>query len=183
MVAMAGGWAPSAASQSQAPGSCRAAGSTRSFAVVKVADYPGLTVMLDHQPIRTTDEHGRVLIDRVRAYELNQVSLDPREIPFDAELQTATMTVTPAWRSGPVVAFPIERVRAATLRLVLEDGRRGAAGSARADRGAVVSVALDGFTYVSGLGRAGHRARAVAACTVRIRAGRRIVGRRSRGAG
>ena len=152
-----------------------------SFAVVKVADYPGLTVMLDHQPIGTTDEHGRVLIDRVRAYELNQVSLDPREIPFDAELQTATMTVTPAWRSGPVVAFPIERVRAATLRLVLEDGvadcRR-----ALVRIGARSFQSLDGFTYVGGRPSRSPRV-PVAACTVRIRAGRRIVGRRSRGAG
>ena len=122
-----------------------------SFAVVKVADYPGLTVMLDHQPIGTTDEHGRVLIDRVRAYELNQVSLDPREIPFDAELQTATMTVTPAWRSGPLVAFPIERVRAATMRLVLEDGLVVPSGAVVRIGQRSFPVALDGFTYVSGL--------------------------------
>jgi outer membrane usher protein len=126
---------------------------SQSFAVVKVADYSGLTVMLDQQPIGTTDAHGRVLIDRVRPYESNQVSLDPREIPFDAELQTATMTVTPAWRSGPVVAFPIERVHAATMRLVLETGVPVPAGASVRIGDRSFPVALDGFTYASGLDR------------------------------
>jgi outer membrane usher protein len=122
-----------------------------SFAVVKVADYSGLTVMLDQQPIGTTDAHGRVLIDRVRPYEVNQVSLDPREVPFDAELRTATMTVTPAWRSGPVVAFPIERVHAATMRLVLENGTAVPSGAIVKVGDRSFPVALDGFTYASGL--------------------------------
>jgi outer membrane usher protein len=133
---------------------------SQSFAVVKVADYSGLTVMLDQQPIGITDAHGRVLIDRVRPYELNQVSLDPLEIPFDAELQTATMTVTPAWRSGPVVAFPIERVRAATMRLVLENGVPVPSGAIVKIGDRSFPVALDGFTYASGLDR---KARARAA--------------------
>jgi outer membrane usher protein len=125
---------------------------SQSFAVVKVADYSGLTVMLDQRPIGTTDQHGRVLIDRVRPYELNRVSLDPREIPLDAELRTESMTVTPAWRSGPVVAFPIERVRAATMRLVLEDGVPVPSGAMVKVGERAFPVALDGFTYVSGLG-------------------------------
>jgi outer membrane usher protein len=125
---------------------------TQSFAVVKVADYPGLTVMLDQQPIGVTDAHGRVLIDRVRPYELNQVSLDPREVPLDAELRTATMLVTPAWRSGPVVEFPIERVRAATLRLVLPDGQPVPSGALVEVNGQSFPVAIDGFLYVTGVG-------------------------------
>ena len=127
---------------------------SQSFAVVKVADYAGLTVMLDQQPIGTTDAHGRVLIDRVRAYELNQISLDPREIPLDAELSSDTMTVTPAWRSGPIVDFPIERVRAVTMRLVLESGVAVPSGAQVHIGTRKFPVALDGFTYVSGLGEA-----------------------------
>jgi outer membrane usher protein len=124
-----------------------------SFAVVKVADYSGLTVMLDQQPVGVTDAHGRVLIDRVRAYETNQVSLDPREVPLDAELSTATMTVTPAWRSGPIVAFPIERVRAATMRLELEDGQAVPSGATVHVGTRTFPVAIDGLLYVTGDGR------------------------------
>jgi outer membrane usher protein len=124
---------------------------SQSFAVIKVADYAGLTVMLDHQPVGTTDEHGRVLIDRVRAYELNQISLDPRQIPLDAELRSDTMQVTPAWRSGPVVEFPIERVRAVTMRLVLETGVPVPSGALVHIGTRKFPVALDGFTYASGL--------------------------------
>ena len=44
------------------------------------------------------------------------------------------MTVTPAYRSGPVVRFPVTRASAATLRLVLPDGTPVPAGRQRHDR-------------------------------------------------
>ncbi len=78
----------------------------QSFAVVQVADYPGLTVFLDNQPVGRTDEHGRVLVDSLRAYESNEISVDPTEVPMDGALSQASMQVTPAYRSGAVVRFP-----------------------------------------------------------------------------
>ena len=41
----------------------------QSFAVVEVADYPGMTVFVENQPIGRTDKKGRVLLDSLRAYE------------------------------------------------------------------------------------------------------------------
>jgi outer membrane usher protein len=41
----------------------------RSFAVVEVADFPGMTVYVENQPIGRTDSKGRVLLDSLRAYE------------------------------------------------------------------------------------------------------------------
>src|SRR5262249_54166102 len=71
-----------------------------SFAVVELADYPDLTVYLDNQPIGRTDAKGRVLLDAMRPYQTNTISVDPKEIPFDASLSVPSMTVTPAYRSG-----------------------------------------------------------------------------------
>ena len=58
----------------------------RSFAVVKVADFEGLTVYVENQPVGRTDREGRVLLDGLRAYERNEISLDPRELPMDAAI-------------------------------------------------------------------------------------------------
>ena len=121
----------------------------RSFAVVQVADFPGLTVYVENQPIGRTDGKGRVLLDSLRAYESNTVSIDPKELPFDASLATREMTVTPAYRSGPVVRFPVARASAATLRLVLPDGTPVPAGASVQTRSERVPVALDGRVYLT----------------------------------
>jgi outer membrane usher protein len=108
-----------------------------------------------------------VLLDSLRAYEGNAVSIDPKELPLDASLATPEMTVTPAWRSGPVVRFPVERATAATLRLVQADGAPVPAGASVVTRNERVPVALDGLVYLTAAaGRqdavtewAGHRCR------------------------
>ncbi len=120
-----------------------------SFAVVKLADYAGLPVYLENQPVGITDSKGRVLLDSLRAYEGNTVSIDPRDLPLDASLAKTSMTVTPAWRSGPVVRFPIVRATAATLRLVQSDGTAVPAGATVRTSHEQASVALAGLVYLT----------------------------------
>jgi outer membrane usher protein len=120
-----------------------------SFAVVDLADYAGLTVYLENQPVGRTDAKGRVLLPSLRAYEVNTVSLDPTELPMDASLATPTMTVTPAWRSGPVVQFPIIRASAATFRLLQSDGTPVPAGASVTTPNEQAPVALDGLVYLT----------------------------------
>ena len=121
----------------------------RSFAVVEVADFRDMMVYVENQPIGRTDEKGRVLLDSLRAYESNSVSIDPKELPFEASLATREMVVTPAYRSGPVVRFPVTRASAATLRLVLPDGNPVPAGAIVHTSSEGVPVALDGFVYLA----------------------------------
>jgi outer membrane usher protein len=125
-----------------------------SFAVVQVADYEGLTVYVDNQPVGKTDSKGRVLIDGLRAYESNMVSLDPTEVPMDASLSVARMDLTPAYRSGPLVSFPVERSHAAILRLVRDDGSFVPAGSAVMLGQRSYPVGLDGLAYLEEIGSA-----------------------------
>jgi len=120
-----------------------------SFAVVELADYPDLTVYLDNQPIGRTDEKGRVLLDSMRPYQTNTISVDPKEIPFDASLDTPSMTVTPAYRSGPVVRFPVTRASAATLRLVQGDGAPVPAGAIVTTANEHAPVGGDGLVYLT----------------------------------
>jgi len=90
-----------------------------------------------------------VLLDSLRAYESNGVSIDPKELPMDASLATPAMTVTPAYRSGPVVRFPVTRSSAATLRLVLPDGTPVPAGASVTTPNEQVPVAMYGLVYLT----------------------------------
>lgn len=120
----------------------------RSFAVVRVADYEGMTVYVENQPIGRTDRAGRVLLDGLRAYERNEISLDPRELPMDASLAVPVMEVTPAFRSGALVDFPVTRTRSATLHLVRDDGSPVPVGSSVSVGNVVVPVGYAGLVYL-----------------------------------
>jgi outer membrane usher protein len=121
----------------------------RSFAVVQLEDFPGMTVYLENQPIGRTDRKGRVLVDALRPYERNTISIDPTELPLDASLATSTITVAPAYRSGPVLRFPVARASAATLRLVQPDGSPVPAGARVTTPHEQAPVALDGLVFLT----------------------------------
>jgi outer membrane usher protein len=59
------------------------------------------------------------------------------------------MTVVPAYRSGPVVRFPVVRARAATLQLVQQDGTPVPAGATVVTRNERAPVAIDGLVYLT----------------------------------
>jgi outer membrane usher protein len=123
----------------------------QSFAVVQVADYEGLTVFLDNQPVGRTDEQGRVLIPVLRPYERNEISVDPRQVPMDGSLSQRAIGVTPAYRSGALVRFPVERAMAATMRLVQSDGSPVPAGAQATVGTTSFPLGLDGMLYIEGL--------------------------------
>jgi outer membrane usher protein len=59
--------------------------------------------------------------------------------------------VTPAYRSGALVRFPVERALAATMRLLQADGTPVPAGATAQLGAASFPVVLDGLLYVEGL--------------------------------
>jgi outer membrane usher protein len=123
----------------------------QSFAMVKVADYEGIQVYVDNQPVGRTDRQGRVLLDRLLPYQTNEVSIDPTELPMDATISSPSMTVTPAYRSGLSVRFPVSRADSVTLRLVQLDGQPVPAGAQVMFEGNEFPVANDGLVYLSGV--------------------------------
>ena len=48
-----------------------------SFAVVKVADYPGVTIRSDNHPVAVTDAQGTALVMPLRAWQRNRLSPKP----------------------------------------------------------------------------------------------------------
>ena len=126
---------------------------TESFGVVRVADFPDVRVLHDNQVVARTDARGYAVLPRLRAYDRNPIAIDQRDLPFDAALGALRLHAAPYFRSGVFVDFPVRRVRAATLRIVLEDGADLPAGAiARIEgRAEEFPVALGGEVYVEGL--------------------------------
>jgi outer membrane usher protein len=126
---------------------------TESFAVVRVADYPDVRVLQDNQPVGTTDRHGYVVLPRLRPYDRNPISIEQGDLPMDARIGSLRLEAVPYFRSGVLVDFPVQRVRAAVLRIILEDGGDVPSGAvARVDgAGEMFPIALRGQLYIEGV--------------------------------
>jgi outer membrane usher protein len=126
---------------------------TDSFGVVRVADYPDIGVLQDNQPVGRTNADGYAVLPQLRAYDVNRVSIEERDLPLDAQVDKLKMEAVPYYRSGLLLDFPVRRSHGATLRIRLDDG-------APIPSGAIVQVTgrdedfpvgLDGEAYVTGL--------------------------------
>ncbi len=126
----------------------------QSFAVARIPDYPGVRILADNQPAGRTDAAGNALIPRLRAYDINVISIDHRDVPLDAEIGSLKLDAVPYYRSGIELKFPIKHSRGATFTLHLEDGRSVPVGASVQENGRdeVYTVGYDGEVYVAGLG-------------------------------
>jgi outer membrane usher protein len=121
-----------------------------SFAVVDVAGLPEVPVYIDNQKVAETDGSGRALLHDLRPYEINRISIDPQDLPLDTQIDSRTMEVAPAFRSGVVLKFPVEKIRAGVFRLTTRDGHVVPVGAQVEFNGRVFPVARDGKVYVTG---------------------------------
>ncbi len=120
-----------------------------SFATVEVAGIPGVTVYYDNQPVARTDDNGLALVRDLRSYDVNRLSIDPLELPLDAQLTNAQVQVVPPYRSGTLVQFPIKRIHPSVFRLQRADGSAVPAGAVVRFQGEEFPVGLDGLAYVT----------------------------------
>jgi len=122
----------------------------QSFAVVRIPDYPNVTVLADNQPAGKTNTNGNALIPRLRAYDNNIISIDQRDLPLDAEINTLKLNAVPAFRSGAEVKFPIKHSHGATLTIHLENGKPLPVGASVQKQGndAIYSVGYNGEVYI-----------------------------------
>jgi len=76
------------------------------FAVVNVGE-PGVQVLRENTRIGATDADGQLLLPGLRAFERNQIAIDPMSLPLDARIPVLQRDVRPRWRSGAVVDFDV----------------------------------------------------------------------------
>ena len=134
---------------------------TESFGIVRVDDYDGVGVTLDNQAIARTGAGGYAVVPRLRAYDVNPISIVQQDLPLDAKVERLAVDAVPYYRSGVLVDLPIRRSHGATLRVRLDDGGDLPAGATVDVIGGEggFPVALEGEVYMTGL-RAQNRLRA-----------------------
>jgi outer membrane usher protein len=124
-----------------------------SFAVVDTAPLKNIPVYQENRLVGTTDKSGRILVPDMRAFDVNHIGIEAKDIPADADLALDKRILRPQDRSGVVVHFPIHFSHGALLKLVDETGQPIPLGSTvtlLADS-AVVPVGYDGEAYVEDL--------------------------------
>jgi len=100
-----------------------------SFAVVD-AGAPGVPVLYENRPIGETNSSGKLLVPNLRAYGSNKISIDPKELGVNDEIETTESVVAPADRSGVLVSFKTKtNVQSAVVILVGANGKPLAVGS------------------------------------------------------
>jgi outer membrane usher protein len=134
-----------------------------SFALVRLPDLPGVRVNANNLDAGVTNTRGELLLPALRPYERNTVGIEQLDLGIATEIDSLSIDVVPYARSGLVVRFPVRRVHAATLRLVLPDGSFVPAGAAVEMVGALrdkevrggkprsFPVGSDGEVYLSNL--------------------------------
>lgn len=125
---------------------------TESFGVVRVADYPNVSVLQDNQVVARTDSSGYAVLPRLRAYDRNTIAVNQNDVPLDAIIQKPSLVAVPYFRSGVLLDFPIRRVRAGVLRVTNEHGEDVPSGSLARIAGGTEEfpVALRGEVYLNG---------------------------------
>jgi len=124
-----------------------------SFAVVKVGDYAGVSVLRDNQKVATTGRNGYAFVTGLRGFQRNRVSVDQADLPFDAEITELDINVTPAMRSGIAIDFPVRRMYSAVARMTYGDGTPLPPGTLMIITGAEqeVIVGFEGKIFISSL--------------------------------
>jgi outer membrane usher protein len=124
-----------------------------SFGLAQVGGIEGVAVLSENQLVGRTDKDGFVVIPQLTPYGQNKVSIDPLTVPLNATIDSTRVTVVPYVRSGVFVDFPVRRVYAGTINVLLEDGKPIPEGAVATLNGGSTSfpVGFGGEVYVEGL--------------------------------
>jgi outer membrane usher protein len=127
------------------------------FAVVD-AGAPGVAVAYENRPVGTTDSQGKLLVPGLRSYQKNRISIDPSNLPVDAEVANTRRTVTPADRAGVLVTMKHHKnLMAAVVTFVRPDGAFVPAGAwGRHEGGGEFIVGYDGQSFIKDLASINH---------------------------
>jgi outer membrane usher protein len=109
-------------------GSVHAARQVGGFALVSTDGVGGVPVLQENQVIGKTSGAGYMLVPNLNPYFINQIGIDPSNLPLDARIASTGQGVVPARLSGVLVRFPVETYEAASVILHDADGRPLGAG-------------------------------------------------------
>ncbi|MCG2574448.1 fimbria/pilus outer membrane usher protein [Acinetobacter sp. ME22] len=88
------------------------------FLVVNTSGFPDLPVYYDNRPVGRTDKNGQVLVPWVSAYYPAKLYVDTLNLPADVEALETETRIAVAEHKGAVIKFPIQKMRAANIKVV-----------------------------------------------------------------
>ena len=124
-----------------------------SFGVARVAGFPNVRVYADNQLVATTDANGDAMLPQLHPYENNQISIDARDLPMNAQVDALRVQAVPYFRSGVLAEFPVRPAYGALFRIRTDKNLPLPAGATVEFLNGKTRfpVANDGEVYVTGL--------------------------------
>jgi outer membrane usher protein len=122
------------------------------FAVISTG-AARMEVRHDNRAVGVTDGRGMLLVPTLRSYQNNKITIDPSNLPVDAEIASTREVVVPADRAGVMVKFNVRSETTSALVTFTRPGGEvipaGAVG--RIDGGEEFIVGYDGQAFVKNL--------------------------------
>jgi outer membrane usher protein len=97
-------------------------GFAQSFAIVQVGQAANVPVYLESQLVAHTRPDGTALVNNLRAYQDNRISVDPLAVPFDSSMGDMDQTVQPRLLGGVQIDFAVHQVVGITVTVQQADG-------------------------------------------------------------
>src|SRR5262249_515560 len=119
------------------------------------AGLPGIEVPYENRPVGKTDSNGKILIPGLRSYQKNQVAIDPRDLPINAEAPTTQNVVAPTDRGGVVVSFGAKNNNDTAMVILIDKDKKPIAVASPVrleNKEETFVVGYDGQAYLKGLG-------------------------------
>lgn len=126
---------------------------TNSFGVVQVPGYDKVGIYLDNQLIARTNQRGYAFLPNLRAFDDNQITIDPTTIPLNAQVKQTVMHAVPYYHSGLFMKFDIYPDQDALLTVVDKNGQPLPPGTEIRfkNQPEIFPIAYSGELYLTGL--------------------------------
>ena len=121
------------------------------FVLVSTEGHKDIPVYYENQKQGVTNSKGYLLLPSVTPYYMGQYSIDPMDLPAEAQIPVVEQSIAIRKNNGYVMKFPIKTIQTITLTLLDETGQPLPAGSAvQQDNIPTLTnyVGWDGITYL-----------------------------------
>jgi len=124
-----------------------------SFALVQLPGYSNVRVYAENQEIGRTDGNGNIFVPQLLSYQQNKIAVEPKDLPMDVTLATDQQIITPYYKTGVIIEFPLLSKQTATVQLKQTSGEPVPSGATLENITAKTMdlIGEDGDAYLSNL--------------------------------
>jgi outer membrane usher protein len=93
---------------------------TQSFALIQVPGVEGVRGYSNNQEVGRTGSRGNLIITNLRPYNGNNLKIQDEDIPLNYKIDANEKVITPPFRGGAVVRFPVRLIQSLVGTLSVE---------------------------------------------------------------